>query len=72
MKKDSFADAIETNLENVDSNIDISNPAVEDSIVAVIDIVVDGKDAAIDKTKSTNDLSNELEGFTVLNSDGIF
>ena len=50
IKDDSFTDAIERDLEAVNSNIDITSPQVNDAIVADVSMVVDAKDSTSDIT----------------------
>ena len=69
----SFADTIEGSLKKIDTNVDVTSPDVNDSIVADINIVVDTKDSKIDMDKVTNKLSSELSdnGFTIKQAEGI-
>ena len=69
---DLFTDTIEAKLENIDSNIDVTASKVNDGVVADINIIIDTKDAAVDRNKATNNLSSDLQGFTVDNAEGIF
>ena len=67
----SFVDAIETSLENVDSNIAVSSPEVNDAVIAEIDFIVEAR-AAVDMTSATNNLRTEFseDGFTVEKAKG--
>ena len=68
----SFSGAIEDTLKNVDSNIGVTSPKVNNSVVADIQLVVDGKDASVDMNVATNNLMTELSdgGFNVERADG--
>ena len=72
--KDAFTDAIQIRLQNIDSNIDVSSPQVNETIAADINIIVDTQDAAIDKNKATKTLEVEFssDGFTVEADEGMF
>ena len=68
---DQFTTNVESSLENIDSNINLSSPEVSDKILADINIVVDTEDVM----KNASDrLSQELstDGFTVEKTEGIF
>ena len=71
---DSFTDNIETLLENIDSNMNVTSPEVNERISADINIVVDAKDSTVDLADATNKLSTEFtnDGFDVKNAKGIF
>ena len=62
------------NLKNVNDNIDVTTPKVNDSVVVDIIVAVDGKDATVDMDTANNNLNTEFsdDGFTVVRSEGIY
>ena len=68
---DSFTNEIKTSLSDIDNNIDISSPTVGESIVAGINIVVDGKDT-VDINEAINNLTTKFssDGFDVEKAEG--
>ena len=71
ISNDSFANEIKTSLSDVDSHIDTTSPRVDESIVADINIIVDGKDT-VDMDKATNNLGAKFseDGFDVEKAEG--
>ena len=71
---DSFTNAIESSLETIDGNIDVTSPEVSDAILADISLLVDTENATVDMKNATTKLKADLstDGFTIDKADGIF